>query len=60
MTRKDYVMLSTVLRAAKPLPMLKGAMLWWLVTSRAIADAIAKDNPRFDRARFLKDAGVPE
>lgn len=60
MTRKDYVLLADALRrgtANKSTGVLsyrdgvEDAAL-------SIADALARDNPRFDRERFLRDAGV--
>ncbi len=36
----------------------KGAYDQWNTTAGAIADALARDNPRFDRNRFLVAAGV--
>jgi hypothetical protein len=57
MTRKDYVLIAEVIRASK--------IAWAgnnnnLVDdiSRALADALVKENPRFNRARFLTACGV--
>lgn len=61
MTRKDYVMLARVIASHRAAydegeTQLIGADS--LV--ERIADALAADNPRFDRARFLKACGVPQ
>lgn len=50
MTRKDYVRLAQALRDA---PIASNAGAQWEVITQAIADALAADNPCFDRARFL-------
>lgn len=63
MTRKDYIALATVLaqvrRAYAPHwdPNLFRACTDHVL---AIADMLAADNPRFDRARFLDQSGVPD
>lgn len=56
MTRKDYVLLAAALREARVevtsnelYTVFKG----WKRAVDALADALAKDNPRFDRDRFL-------
>lgn len=57
MTRKDYILIAETIRVSK---------LEWagnnnnLVDdiSRALADALVKENPRFNRARFLTACGV--
>ena len=55
MTRKDYVMLAAAI-AAMPIhaPTLRTAKRSAALT---IADALAVDNPRFDRDRFMRDCG---
>lgn len=57
MTRKDYVQLAEALKAAayalNP-PERAGAIL----AAQEIALALAADNPRFDRARFIKACGL--
>jgi hypothetical protein len=57
MTRKDYILIAEVIRASK--------LSWagnnnYLVDdiSRALADTLEQDNPRFNRARFLTACGV--
>ena len=59
MTRKDYVLLAHVLkevrtdceRAQQATPALDRA-------AQYLAAVLGQDNPRFDRERFLKAAGV--
>lgn len=63
MTRKDYVLLADALnRAARNLTAAgltdHSAHTCWCECAATIADALAEDNPRFDRERFLKAAGV--
>ena len=72
MTKKDYVLIAAALRgdAAHLAPDAvyksyvtmpawnKGAYDQWHTTVLAIAAALASDNPRFDRARFLQACGV--
>lgn len=64
MTRKDYVLIAEAIRRATPHPLceLDAPLLRQQhgnVAAR-IADALASDNPRFDRARFLTACGVEE
>lgn len=52
MTRKDYQLIAQAI-----------ADVWCentaqLYIAESIADALAQDNPRFDRARFLDACGV--
>lgn len=65
MTRKDYVAIAGAIAAARRditgkepkeshADMLDGASL----SAEHIADVMARDNPRFNRARFLKACGV--
>ncbi len=51
MTRKDYVLIAAALNSCA-----QGADKSTVVYQ--LADALARDNPRFDRERFLKAAGV--
>ncbi|HET6725866.1 MAG TPA: hypothetical protein VFH85_07670 [Gammaproteobacteria bacterium] len=62
MTRKDYELIAAAIRSALPtalvaadLPLLNQAHG---NTALRLAAALASDNPRFDRARFLKACGV--
>lgn len=58
MTRKDYVLLAKALYAARVLEDLPIAQRQHAMDCEYVADALAQDNPRFDRALFLKNAGV--
>lgn len=57
MTRKDYVLIAEALASARPLDGATAASVHWQAC-HAMCDALAADNPRFDRERFLKAAGV--
>lgn len=57
MTRKDYVVLAEALADSQMgnARSLEKAQHWhaqWLTCVETIADALAADNPRFDRQRF--------
>lgn len=61
MTAKDYSLIAAALcytrSTAKPdLPPVAVSM--WERTCHDVADALARDNPRFDRARFMRACGV--
>ena len=56
MTRKHYVAIAEILRARKGI--WSTAELARKDIAERIADTMANDNPRFDRARFLKACGV--
>lgn len=66
MTRKDYVLLAAALRTALEATREdmqdsddRFACVFGVIgAATAIADALARDNQRFDRDRFLKAAGV--
>ena len=63
MTRKDYILIAAALERSKPLPIANPKMdavrrSVFEMAARNIADALAQDNPRFDRERFLKACGV--
>jgi hypothetical protein len=64
MTRKDYIMLAEALASARPSgedcgnpERTRGTVDQYARDCEAIADALA-ENPRFDRARFLRACGV--
>lgn len=63
MTRKDYELIAAAIKEAKPLlpPVADYAettrQLGWQTTAHAVAEALARDNPRFDRERFLAACG---
>ncbi len=59
MTRKDYVLIAEALKKARPTPSdYNSAHVQFRADVTLIADALANDNPRFDRERFLKACGV--
>lgn len=62
MTRKDYVMLAEVFAKQKSNAPPSQYVHGWDDARRVLAEelaaTLAADNPRFDRARFLKAAGV--
>ena len=68
MTRKDFILIAAALKAAgleaaSPHPVFSSApahnrLLGRDICAVRLADALARDNPRFDRERFLKAAGV--
>jgi hypothetical protein len=54
MTRKDYVLLAQALAVARPSPGdAKIAWITWRLDCKCIADALAADNNRFERQRFI-------
>jgi hypothetical protein len=53
MTRKDYQRLANALASNRPIEGQPIALEQWQTDCKHIADALASDNPRFDRARFL-------
>lgn len=68
MTRKDYQLIAEAIREARSIS--PGAVVVAPSTryhddgvdtaARYLASALERDNPRFDRARFLKACGVEE
>jgi hypothetical protein len=63
MTRKDYILIAAALKEAAADILNKECPVQDLLDGKDyaaehIADALARDNPRFDRERFLKAAGV--
>lgn len=62
MTRKDYVMLAAALKSVQPQSFLVNEP-WAHIAQHmrdveALADALASDNPRFERQRFLTACGM--
>ena len=62
MTKQDYELIANAIWRASPtalapadLPILRQA---WASTAHHVADALAAQNPRFDKARFLTACGV--
>ena len=70
MTRKDYVLLAAALASVRPqaserpqsftVALDKALAVQHARGCEAIADALAAENARFDRARFLKACGIAE
>ena len=61
MTRKDYILIAGALKAARSSDTLPNLAIYHNGIDNAahqLADALGRDNPRFDRERFLKAAGV--
>jgi len=64
MTKKDYEKIAGVIRLAIDCPVNENDMfeVGMLADAKGIArdmaDMLAKDNPRFDRARFLEACGL--
>lgn len=63
MTRKDYVLIAAALHdslqfGGEDIDMDTACAHQHANCTRAVADALAQDNPRFDRARFLAACGV--
>jgi hypothetical protein len=63
MTRKDYVLIAAALRDTLLIDCptqeyLMGAKAAARSAAFRIADALGRDNPRFDRERFLTACGV--
>ena len=61
MTRKDYELIARVLaftRTSAKSDLSPQADNMWRVACGDIADALASENPRFDRDRFLEACGV--
>ena len=61
MTRKDYILIADALKAACSSYTLPNVVLYPNSIDNAahrLADALGRDNPRFDRERFLTAAGV--
>ena len=58
MTKKDFIVLAAALLSARPnVGARDDLMEGWRSAAMAIADACARSNPRFDRAKFLKASG---
>lgn len=61
MTKKDYIRIAKVLNCARQDADDYGAGGYWVERAATLmADELAKDNPRFDRKRFLAACGFGE
>ena len=58
MTRKDYIKLADALLSAHNETRTQETRETVELTASYIADVLARDNPRFDRQRFLTASGV--
>lgn len=61
MTKKDYELIATILDGqtiVAPSQMAAVCREQRDTYARAFADALARENPRFDRERFLRACGV--
>ncbi len=58
MTRKDYVRIARALLDVRPAAANAAALDQWHQTCGALADVLARDNPRFDYMRFIHACGV--
>lgn len=55
MTRKDYILIARALNGAMPVsPESDRVKEAWRTAADALAYALATDNPRFDRERFMR------
>jgi hypothetical protein len=58
MTRKDYELIAGVLDNCSPDTRHEQAIRQHRTTVHEMAVSLAADNPRFDRAKFLKACGL--
>lgn len=65
MSKKDYVAIAERLKSVEPgfVSLHEGGAMTerkhgWRLAVHAVADACQRDNPRFDRQRFLSACGV--
>ena len=57
MTPKEYILIALALLTQRPGNESR-TLTQWSCDVNSIASALATDNPRFDRERFLKACGV--
>lgn len=60
MSRKDYELIARAFASAGSSMDSRVANQVVLFAATVVADALATDNPRFDRDRFLKASGVSD
>ena len=58
MTRKDYVLIAAALKDARPYAANQTASDVLANVAANLADMLKRENPRFDRTRFMAAAGV--
>jgi hypothetical protein len=58
MTRKDYILIASALKSARLEAAGKYEYLANSIAARKLANALATDNPRFDRDKFLIASGA--
>lgn len=58
MTRKDYILIAAALKAARIATETDITVYALNATAHTVSDALALDNSRFDRIRFLKACGA--
>mgnify|MGYP001581387785 FL=1 len=58
MTRKDYIVIARAIARACTRPINPDQLSGVVHCADALADELKRDNPRFDRGRFLKACGV--
>ena len=60
MTRKDYVLIAEAMREARLwiADQTPNAVAAWMIAVKALATALHRDNPRFDRERFYAACGL--
>ncbi len=61
MTRKDYVLLAKALRDAEPVRATIGSpeRVAWFAACASVSDALMRENPRFNSARFMDACTEP-
>lgn len=54
MTRKDYILIAGALRSGSD-TLLHPGTFWqgWMEAADAVADALQRENPRFDKGHFM-------
>lgn len=58
MTRKDYELIARAIAGSAMSIPTDAQIVQRRFTATMVADALASDNPRFDREKFLKACGV--
>jgi hypothetical protein len=58
MTKKDYVRIAAAIKLARGAGDSTGHFLGCFDVARVMAETLAQDNARFDKARFMEACGV--